>query len=41
MLAFQLIVKIALEVVVDLRKKKIAQQFNFRLVKKYFRARQE
>lgn len=41
LLLFQLTVRTILEVSIDLRKKSIAYQFNYSLIKKYFRARVE
>lgn len=41
MLAFQLVGRIGIEVFIDLRKQKIAYQFNFSMIKKYFRPRAE
>ena len=41
LLLFQIIIRITIELVIDMRKRKIAYQFNFSLIKKYFRARIE
>ena len=41
LLAFQLLGRAALEIIVDQRRKWSSQKLNFNLVKKYFRARVE